>query len=57
MEADSWLEFVLILQRDGLPVAVLHVVEQRRTSVCQRLVGGEDRKNYQKKFSKTGEVF
>lgn len=56
MEAYSWLELMFALQRDGLPVAVLHVVEQHCTSVRQRLVGGEERTNYQKKFSKTGKV-
>lgn len=30
----SWLDFMFVLQWDRLPVAVLHGVEQRSTSVC-----------------------
>lgn len=43
MRLNSWLEFMFILHRDGLPVAVLHGVEKRRTSVCKRLEGEEER--------------
>lgn len=34
VNVSSWLVFLFVLQRDGLPVAVLHGVEKCCTCVC-----------------------
>lgn len=49
----GWLGFLFILQRDGLPVAVLHVVEQRCAGVCQGLEGEEEKGSKDKECTNT----